>query len=189
MELEFPGSDAQPLGVDPHRAIGERDADDLHAAVAHEEPRRPPRRRLVACEVESLAEAAVAGAERVGDGYVAAGLRAAGQRHWSCRRHCYEQQVERWRDDLFCFRERLEESSSILRMLLQNPVLGMRETPRLKTRFLLPCWIIKPAVPYGTGKLTVRHVSPAYQRRIFFWRNYFEGDVMTMAIQQNACSI
>jgi len=64
--------------------------------------------------------------------------------------------------------ERLEESSSILRMLLQNPVLGMRETPRLKTRFLLPCWIRKPAVPYGTGKLTVRHVSPAYQRRISF---------------------
>ena len=79
--------DAQHLGVDPHRAIGEGDADDLHAAVAHEEPRRPAR-RLVACEVESLAEAAVAGAERVGDGYVAARLRAAGQRHWSCCRHC-----------------------------------------------------------------------------------------------------
>jgi len=89
MELEFPGSDAQHLGVDPHRAIGERDADDLHAAVAHEEPRRPARRRIVACEVESLAEAAVAGAERIADGYVTARLRAAGQRHWKrCRRCC-----------------------------------------------------------------------------------------------------
>jgi hypothetical protein len=85
--------------------------------------------------------------------------------------------VERWRDDLFCFRGSGTGRGEQLH-LVENaaPVLGMKKTPRLKTRFLLDQKFRTPAVPYGTGKLKARRVRVSSAVRAtkqdFLWRNY-----------------